>query len=114
MGGMDWQWWAEVGQHLEDEERMSNAGKRYMSKVAEQGCSLCRVIGYDDTPAEVHHIRSGQGAAQRASDFLVIPLCPEHHRGTHGIHGDREAFRNANVSELDLLADTIAHVIGRR
>lgn len=45
--------------------------------------------------------------AQRASDFLTVPLCPEHHRGPAGIHGDRGAFKNARVDELDLLADTI-------
>lgn len=93
---------------------MSNAAKRYMSKIAEQGCALCRHLGYDETPAEIHHIRAGQGGQQRASDFLTIPLCPEHHRGTSGIHGDRAAFKNAGVGELDLLADTIASFVGRR
>ena len=114
MGGMDQQWWAEVGQRLEDEERMSNAAKRHMSRVAEQGCALCRVIGFDESPAEIHHLRTGAGAGRRASDWLVIPLCPDHHRGTHGIHGDRAAFRNAGVDELDLLANTIALAMGRR
>lgn len=93
---------------------MSLAAKRHLTAVAEQGCALCRRMGYDETPAEIHHIREGQGMAQRAQDWLVVPLCPEHHRGTHGIHGDRSAFRNAAVDELDLLADTIARLAGRR
>lgn len=93
---------------------MSNAAKRYMARVAEQGCALCRAIGHGETPAEIHHIRTGQGAGQRASDYLVVPLCPDHHRGPHGIHGDRAAFRNAAITELDLLADTIALSMGRR
>ena len=93
---------------------MTNAAKRHMAQVAEQGCSLCRQLGYGETPAEVHHIRMGQGMAQRAQDWLVIPLCPAHHRGTHGIHGDRRAFKDAAVDELDLLADTIERTVGRR
>lgn len=83
------------------------AEKRHMDRVASLGCGLCRIIGYDETPAEVHHIREGQGMAQRAQNWLTIPLCPPHHRGPHGIHGDREAFKNARVDELDILADTM-------
>jgi len=93
---------------------VSLAAKRHLTAVAAQGCALCRRMGYDETPAEIHHIREGQGMAQRAQDWLVVPLCPEHHRGTHGIHGDRRAFRDAAVDELDLLADTIARLAGRR
>lgn len=83
------------------------AEKRHMSRVAALGCGLCRVIGYGETPAEIHHVREGQGMAQRAENWLVIPLCPNHHRGTHGIHGDREAFKRARVDEMDILAETV-------
>jgi len=86
---------------------VSLAAKRHLARVAGLGCALCRRLGYGPTPAEVHHLREGQGMAQRASDFLTVPLCPEHHRGPAGIHGDRGAFKNARVDELDLLADTI-------
>lgn len=91
-----------------------SAAARHLQRVADLGCALCARLGHYDVPAEVHHIRAGQGAAQRASDFLTVPLCPDHHRGTHGIHGDRAAFRNAAVGELDLLADTISRLMGRR
>ena len=84
-----------------------------MSRVAALGCALCRHIGLGETPAEVHHVREGQGMAQRAQNWLAIPLCPTHHRGTHGIHGDRAAFKNARVDELDLLADTIQKLQGK-
>lgn len=54
-----------------------------------------------------HHIREGQGMAQRASDFLAIPLCPECHQGQMGVHGDRTMLRIHKLTELDLLARTI-------
>ncbi|MDX9742072.1 MAG: Ref family recombination enhancement nuclease [Gammaproteobacteria bacterium] len=87
----------------------SAAAKRHMGRVAEAGCVLCRHLGYGHSPAEVHHIREGQGAAQRASDFLTTGLCPEHHRGASGLHGlGRKAFeRTYKLSELDLLAMTL-------
>lgn len=80
-----------------------------MGRVAGLGCILCRELGYGQTPAEVHHIRDGQGAAQRASDYLTVPLCPEHHRGNAGLHGlgVRGFEARYRLSELDLLALTI-------
>lgn len=81
--------------------------KAYKNRVADLGCILCRVMGLGQTPAQLHHVREGQGMAQRASDWLVIPLCPDHHTGTRGIHGDRTDLRMAKVSEMDLLAETI-------
>lgn len=86
--------------------------KKYMGRVAELGCSLCQVIGYGPTPAEVHHLREGVGMAQRNSDFLTIPLCPEHHRGANGVHGDRSALKNARQDEMSLLAWTIEALNG--
>lgn len=57
----------------------NKAEREYMGKVAEMGCRICQ------RPAEVHHIRTGQGA-KRASHYDVIPLCPDHHRnGNHGV-----------------------------
>ena len=86
---------------------MSVAAKRHLSRVAALGCLLCKRLGYGETPAEIHHLREGQGMAQRASDFLTIGLCPEHHRGRSGSHGDKSAFRQAKCDEMDLLADAI-------
>lgn len=78
-----------------------------MARVAQLPCALCLRLGMRTDGVQVHHIREGQGMAQRASDFLTIPLCPEHHIGHEGIHGTRSMFRIAKVNELDLLADTI-------
>ena len=76
-----------------------------MNLVAQLPCALCQQVG-----VEVHHIREGQGMAQRADDMLVIPLCPDCHRGHLGIHGDKTMLKIKKCTELDLLADTIRKV----
>lgn len=88
----------------------------HMGRVAALGCILCIILGYGATPAQVHHIRMEQGAAQRASDYLTCPLCQEHHTGDSGIHGlGRRAFERVyGLSELDLLAITLALLAGER
>lgn len=87
---------------------MKSAEARHLSRVAALGCALCRRIGLGETPAQVHHVREGHGAGRRTNGhFLVIPLCPDHHTGPKGIHGDRTALKNAGVDELDLLSDVI-------
>ena len=83
--------------------------KDHMNKVAELGCILCRHLDYGQTPAELHHPRDAAGGAQRASDWLVIPLCPEHHRGNSGLHGlgTKGFYTRYKMGEWDLLALTI-------
>lgn len=59
--------------------------KKYLDRVARLGCILCRsAFGVKDSPAEIHHIRRFGG---KRSTSPVIPLCPEHHRGSSGVHG---------------------------
>lgn len=65
---------------------MTKDEKNHLHKVASIGCIVCRRLGYIGTPAEVHHIRAGQGWG-RPDHFHTIPLCFEHHRGNTGIHG---------------------------
>jgi hypothetical protein len=80
--------------------------KEKYRKIAELGCSLCRHIGFEGTPAELHHIRR----AGRRSDAPVIPLCPYHHRGSNtSIHGmGRRRFEaEYDVTEESLLAQTL-------
>lgn len=84
--------------------------QRWMGKVAALGCAVCRHMGLGETPAQVHHIKEGTGAAGAGrSDFLVIPLCPEHHAGASGIHTLKASgfYTRYGVTEYDLLADTI-------
>lgn len=85
----------------------SKAVQRYHNDVAELGCILCDLLGYGRPPAQLHHLREGQGMAQRSSDWLVVPLCPECHQGPCGVHGDQSLLRVAGVGELDLLAETM-------
>lgn len=60
-------------------------------------------------PGEIHHLREGMGAGMRNSDYIVVCLCPEHHRGATGVHGlGRRGFEaRYKLTELDLLAMTI-------
>jgi len=65
----------------------------------------CRNMGYGATPAEIHHIRTGQGL-KRASHFETIPLCHTHHRtGGYGVafHAGKEAFEANYGTEFELL-----------
>ena len=85
---------------------MTKNEKEKYRKIAELGCSLCRHLGFEGTPAELHHIRR----AGRRSDAPVIPLCPYHHRGSNtSIHGmGRRRFEaEYDVTEESLLAQTL-------
>lgn len=86
---------------------MTNDERRYLSRVAELGCLVCRRMGYPDSPAEIHHKRAGTGAGRRSSHFDAMPLCPEHHRGKTGIHGlGTKGFpKQWGFNEDDLLQD---------
>ncbi len=87
------------------------AERRHMACVAALGCVVCRNIGLGPTPAAIHHIREGQGMSERASHYLVIPLCADHHQhGGHGValHAGQATFERIYGTELDLLAQTIA------
>jgi Recombination enhancement, RecA-dependent nuclease len=85
----------------------TKAERKHMSAVAELGCAVCRRMGYEGTPAELHHKRSGTGAGRRSSHFDVIPLCSEHHRGSTGLHGlgTKGFSKHWGFDEDDLLAD---------
>lgn len=83
------------------------AEKKHMNRVAELGCSVCRRMGYEGTPAELHHPRSGVGMGKRSSHMDVLPICPEHHRGKTGVHGlGTKGFpKYWGFTEADLLDD---------
>lgn len=86
---------------------MTNEERRYLNRVAELGCLVCRRMGYPGTPAEIHHKRAGTGAGRRSSHFDAMPLCPEHHRGKTGLHGlGTKGFpKHWGFDEDDLLQD---------
>ena len=87
----------------------TRAEAAYLSRLSDLGCVVCHICGLGQSPAEIHHVRSGQGMSQRAPHWLAVPLCPEHHRGETGLHGlgTRAFERMYGLSELDLLAETI-------
>lgn len=45
--------------------------------------------------------------SQRASNWLSIPLCQEHHLGALSIHKSKRQFEALYGNELDLLALTL-------
>jgi len=92
----------------------SAAEKRHLARVHSVPCVLCMYLGFGPTPSTAHHIRDGQGGAQKAPDFLTAALCQEHHQGDTGIHGlGTRAFEaRYKLSELDLVAMTLEAVYG--
>ena len=84
---------------------MKKNEKKHYSAIAGLGCSLCRHIGYGETPCEIHHIRR----AGKRENAPVIGLCPEHHRGNSGIHGlGRKGFESKHkVTEEELLSQSL-------
>lgn len=87
---------------------MTKDEKQHMDRVAALGCIACRLLGYRDTPCELHHPRSGAGAGRKSSNYDVIGLCAAHHRGTHhpmvsSIHLDKRAFIAQFGTEAALL-----------
>lgn len=85
---------------------MKKAERLHLSRVANLGCIVCSNLGYEDSPAEIHHVLTGCGTGQRASNYDTIPLCPIHHRhGGNGtaIHAGQKSFERNFGSEVDLL-----------
>jgi len=71
------------------------ASKRWMGRVQELGCIVCRKYLFVFSPAEIHHVREGDGkGGQRPRNHLeVLPLCPSHHRnGPLSIHFHKRAL----------------------
>lgn len=87
----------------------------YMGKVKSLPCSLCSLLGQPQSSVtEAHHIRTGHGMGDRASDFLTVALCVDCHRGTHGFHGTKALMRIAKLTEMDLLAETVRQMDKKR
>jgi len=86
---------------------MTKEERKYLGRVAELGCAVCRRMGYEGTPAEIHHRKAGMGIGQRAGHDQVLPLCVEHHRGATGVHGlgVRGFQKHWGYGEEELLED---------
>lgn len=84
--------------------------KEYIFYVKQRSCVIClHRLDRITSPCEAHHA----GPTEKRSSWLVVPLCPEHHRGATGVHGmHRRAFEMLwKVSDFDLLAWTVKQLL---
>jgi hypothetical protein len=93
-----------------DPDGRGAAEREHLGRVKRLRCVLCaRLSLAQESATDAHHLRVGQGGAQRASDWLAAALCHDRcHQGPRGVHGDRSLLRQAKCTELDLLAWTLA------
>ena len=86
--------------------------QRYMNKVGELGCIVCRLF-HDvyDSPASIHHC---EGRTKKGAHFKILPLCAKHHqmpsntgewatRHGGGKHCGKYAFEEAYRPESELM-----------
>jgi hypothetical protein len=84
------------------------AERAHLNAVGSLPCIVCRRLRLGESPAEVHHIREGQGR-RRASDLETIPLCYPHHRGQDGIHHiGTKAWHRRFWPERELLQEVLS------
>jgi hypothetical protein len=86
----------------------TKAERAYMDAAARLGCALCRHLRLGETPAIIHHQRTGQGK-MRATTWRTVPLCPTHHQFSGiGVHDmGREQFAEMHgISEVELVEQT--------
>lgn len=71
--------------------------KEYLSWFHSQGF-CCMVCG--SSQIEAHHIMQGNRGRQ---DDLIVPLCPDHHRGKYSPHGfDAKAFYEGYPKDMQI------------
>ena len=89
---------------------MTKAELIYKGRLAQLGCMACRRIHgpHDPGPVELHHLRTGGWG--KGGFKTLMPLCPDHHRGSLGIHGmgTRAFERHYGFTQQDLLNDALA------
>lgn len=88
-------------------QRYTAAEARFCTLVKGMKCLICRRFPDLDTNrhSEAHHIAHG---TSRQNNWLIVPLCPEHHRGGSGLHVMQKRFldvhRVPHGTEYGLLA----------
>jgi hypothetical protein len=60
------------------------AQSRFHAQLRTLACVICKRFQSTGQRVEIHHIAKG---SSRQNDWLVVPLCTEHHRGGAGLHG---------------------------
>jgi hypothetical protein len=84
---------------------MNKKERKLNDDIARLGCVLCYHLGFNDTPAELHHVRRFGGKRANAP---ILPLCTEHHRGATGVHGlGAKAFERYHKVEFNTLLDIV-------
>lgn len=95
----------------------TKAEQKHLDRVAALGCIVCRNEGLGESPAVIHHIRTGQGAGQRSSHFETIPLCPVHHQ-FHGVgvsyHDCPKTWESKYGTETELLVQVLYELGGEQ
>lgn len=88
--------------------------REHMGRIAAMECICCYLTDRkQQSKTDVHHVRIGQGGAQRSGHFCTIPLCHEDcHQGSLGVHGDKTYLRILKMDELDLLNATLERLYG--
>jgi hypothetical protein len=81
--------------------------RQHLDRVTGLGCIACLYMGYEDTPAGIHHLREGMGMGMHSSHWRSIPLCPGHHRyqeaGKIAFHRASKQFERAYDTEENFL-----------
>jgi len=89
---------------------MSAFGRAHLARVHELPCGVCGA-----SPVEAHHVLEGRTPGRKSPDALAIPVCVSCHRDEHnGIHGRGFMWKVLKKGELDVLAETIEKLYGRR
>lgn len=89
--------------------------QQHLDRVALLGCCVCKNLGYPDSPAGIHHIRTGQGRGQRSSHFETLPLCATHHQtGGYCIayHSGPKIWAKNYGTETELLIQVTSELNG--
>lgn len=93
---------------------MKRAELLHIAKVVSIGCIVCLNMGFEDSPAELHHIKDYNGMAVRKSHFEALPICPLHHRtGGPGVafHATgRAEWESKHGNQWDLLEQVRAMI----
>ena len=86
--------------------------KQWLDDVSSLCCIACRNAGLGASLAEIHHVRSGAGMAQRSAHTQVLPLCPRHHRACYptGFHAAPKSWQAEHGSEETLLAQVAREI----
>ena len=93
-------------------KKPTKAEDDHIKKVLSMGCIVCVGLEYGETPAVPHHIGNGS-TGMKASNYEVIPLCPEHHtNGGYGVavHKGRVQWETNFGTEQELLLQTLMWV----